>query len=246
MESVLHVLSTTSTNDAIIQFLSSGRELPEGFLIYSDFQTKGRGQAGNSWESEPGKNLTFSIILYPDFIRPDMQFLISQMVSLAIRDYLMSYCGLDNVMVKWPNDIYCGDKKICGILIETSLVGHRFEYAVLGVGLNLNQEVFKSNAPNPVSVFQLTGENVDVDQAAKDIQKVIMSWYMKLVDGNFDLVRKSYFDSLYRKSGFYSFSDCNGKFEASIDQVLDSGQLILKTMFGQKKSYWHKEVEFII
>ena len=124
----------SSTNTVAIELLKK-EELPEGTIIWADEQTKGRGQRGNSWESEPGTNLTISIILFPHFLKAEDQFLLSKVTSLAITDYLAN--RFNQVTIKWPNDIYVANDKIAGILIENSIIGSSFEYAVIGIGLNI-------------------------------------------------------------------------------------------------------------
>ena len=149
-----HLAETDSTN-TYLQQLDADRHLPEGYIAYTDTQRAGRGQRGNSWESQPGKNLTFSLLLRPEHIPANQQFLLSQAVSLAATDVLNRYAS--GFSIKWPNDIYWEDKKIAGILIENVLSGSTFARSIVGIGLNINQERFISDAPNPVSLFQITG-----------------------------------------------------------------------------------------
>ena len=151
---IIRLDETNSTNNYLRELLA-GDALPEGSLVIADFQTAGKGQVGNSWESEARKNLMFSLLLYPDFLPANRQFLISQIASLSVKETLDGY--IDSVTVKWPNDIYWKDRKICGMLIENDLSGQHLYCSVIGIGLNINQEVFRSNAPNPVSLTQITG-----------------------------------------------------------------------------------------
>src|SRR5680860_150521 len=147
-----------STNNYANQLILSNAE--EGTVVLAQFQKKGRGQQGNQWESQSGKNLLASIILYPKFLKAGNQFLISKMVSLGLVEYLRH--EVRDVSIKWPNDIYIGNKKIAGILIENAIKGRNLFSTVIGVGLNLNQKNFLSDAPNPVSLYQLTGKEYNI------------------------------------------------------------------------------------
>ena len=245
MEQIIHIADTTSTSDTLLELVKSNKQLAEGTMVCADFQTNGRGQASNKWESERGKNLLFSILTFPDFIRPSQQFLISQAASLAVVDFLSLCCGLKDIKVKWPNDIYCGDGKICGMLIETSLLGANFEYAIAGVGININQTEFFSNAPNPVSVCQLNGKIFNLDICAVQMHQFYMARYMQLCNGEYDSIRQEYKKMLYWNDGQHRYCDADGEFDAEIADVKDSGVLVLKTSDGNLREYWHKEVEFM-
>ena len=143
-----------STNTRLVALHS---ELPDRTVYAARFQTAGRGQQGNRWESRAGENLMFSILLKPDFLPASDQFILSQIVALGLLDYLQSR-GL-TATIKWPNDIYAGDRKICGTLIETGLADKRVSWAVAGIGLNVNQQVFDPSLPNPTSMTLETGRN---------------------------------------------------------------------------------------
>ncbi|HEY5592856.1 MAG TPA: biotin--[acetyl-CoA-carboxylase] ligase, partial [Paludibacter sp.] len=199
MSDSLFIKQTPSTNALLWEQIRENN-LPEGFVVFTDFQTAGKGQMGNAWESESGKNLLLSLVLYPEKVKPDEQFLISQLVSVAIKKTLDEYT--DNITVKWPNDIYWNDKKIAGILIENSLQGNSIKIVVIGIGLNVNQKVFLSDAPNPVSLFQITGKSQVANSLLNDIRKNIMDLYFNL-DAN--KIRDEYAEILYRKAGVHKF-----------------------------------------
>ena len=161
---LIHISETNSTNSYLQNFCA--KEKTEEFTtVAADYQTSGRGQRGNSWESEPHKNLLFSFVLFPEFLEARRQFLISQIVSLAIKEELDTYT--DDVSIKWPNDIYWKEKKICGILIENDLIGRNISRSIAGIGININQEEFHSPAPNPVSLYQITGKQYDIYEVLK-------------------------------------------------------------------------------
>lgn len=243
MENIIHLAETKSTN----QFLSNllRKEKPaEGSIILADLQTAGKGQADSLWESERGKNLTFSMVLYPDFMEAQDQFIISQLVSLALIDTLVS--KVKNTSIKWPNDIYVGDKKIAGILIENVLCGKYLESCVIGIGLNVNQEAFLSDAPNPISLKQLTNENFDLTLLLEEIRTNIYVRYMQVVSGKKGAIIDKYLSNLYRKTGFYPYQSQGTIFKAKINSVLPSGELVIETQEGEVKTVGFKEIDFIL
>lgn len=240
MEDHCFIESTNSTNELMRQLLTE-KKLPEGYIVHTGFQTTGKGQAGNSWESEHDKNLLFSMVLYPAQIPVEEQFLVSQLVSVALIKVLAK--RVSNVTVKWPNDIYIGDKKVAGILIENTWKGNKIGFSVIGIGLNVNQSEFFSDAPNPVSLFQITGTETDRDALLGDIRAQIMNEYLQSQPQK---IRKDYLEALYRKRGFFPFRNAEGEFMAEIVDVQPDGQLELQTEDGEKKEFYFKEVSFVI
>lgn len=248
MDTIIHLDTVTSTNDELLRILNEKiDEVPEGTMVYADVQTKGRGQVGNHWESEKGKNLLTSVAVFPDFLAADQQFLITQVGALAVVDFLSTYVGLDQLSVKWPNDVYVGDKKISGTLNEAMLMGRTIAYVVLGVGINLNQSVFSDYPLNPVSAVQLTGREYDVDKAAVLFRQCLMARYMQLVNGGEDTIRSEYMDVLYRKSGFYEYIDeAESRFSARIVKVHPAGELELELESGEHRIFLFKQVSCVL
>ena len=171
---ILRVAETASTN-SLLRELSVKESLPEGSAVIADFQTAGRGQVGNVWESEAGKNLLFSMVLYPTCIPANRQFLISQIAALSVKETLDLYT--EQIAVKWPNDVYWKDQKICGMLIENDLSGHNLYRSIIGIGINLNQAVFRGDAPNPVSLFQITGKEVSREEVLERFLSIFYRYY---------------------------------------------------------------------
>lgn len=233
----------TSTNSHAIRLLDTERPV-EGTIISTAHQTAGRGQPGNKWESEAGKNLLFSVILYPSMIRPVEQFIISMALSLGIHDFLKD--KIQKCTIKWPNDIYAGNDKIAGILIENSLTGPKISYSVAGIGLNVNQTRFLSSAPNPVSMKLITGIDYDTELCLQELARSLDKRYDMLKEGEFRLIKNDYLSSLYRYGEWSRFKDGYGLFEARITSVLDDGKLILENRQKTGKGYYFKEIEFII
>ena len=235
-------LSSTHSTNALLKEMLKADKLPPFFAVRTAFQSAGKGQAGNSWESERGKNLLFSMVLYPHHIAIDKQFVISQLVSVAIVNVLSKF--IDNVSIKWPNDIYCGDKKLGGILIENNLRGTRIEHTIVGIGINVNQPVFRSNAPNPVSIYQLTQKKLAVKKLFVEIKGEICRIYST---NNYLCVADDYKNLLYRKQGIHLYRDkANQLFGAEIVAVEADGELVLKNENGENKGYYFKEIEFMI
>lgn len=235
----MYLRETRSTNLVLKEMLHE-YELLEGFVLRTDFQSAGKGQPGNSWESEKGKNLLFSVLLYPQHIAIDQQFILSQLVSVAILRTLNSFCA--GFSIKWPNDIYFGDKKIGGILIENSLQGSKLNTSIVGIGLNINQKTFRSDAPNPVSLRQITAKNQRRKNILQDVLNNIYELYSKM---DVDTIRNEYFENLYRRVGFYTYRDNKGLFEAELAGIESDGCLKLKTRTGEIRAYYFKEVAFV-
>jgi len=240
MGNTFYTKQTHSTNVLLWEMIRE-KSLPEGFVVQTDFQTAGKGQVGNSWESEAGRNLLFSMVLYPQRVTVDNQFLLSQLVSLGIKEALDEYT--DGITVKWPNDIYWNDKKLVGILIENSLQGTKIKSSVIGIGLNVNQKVFVSNAPNPVSLLQITGRRQNRKLLLTKICQNIQKLYTEL---SVTKIRAEYAEALYRKEGFYAYRANDETFQAKIISVHPDGQLELETKAGERKGFYFKEVSFVL
>ena len=220
------------------------QKVKEGTIISADFQTGGRGQRGNGWMSENGKNLLFSIVLYPDAVKANEQFLISQVVSLAVADFLRKYT--DGITIKWPNDIYWRENKICGILIENAIEGDKIKESVCGIGINLNQESFDDSLPNPVSLKQITGEYYKQSIMLGEVRELLFSYYEQLRRGEMQIIAENYRDSLFRKTGYHLFNDNTNDFIARIKDVASDGTLVLQTKSGDERRFAFKEVRYVL
>jgi len=231
-----------SSTNAIASFMLRVEKPVEGTVITAAFQEEGRGQKGNSWESEPGKNLLMSIILYPDMVRPEEQFIISQMVSLAVYDLVRT--ETPDGKIKWPNDIYVANDKIAGILIENSIMGETISNSIIGIGLNVNQKIFRSNAPNPVSLAQVTGRKHDVSLITGQIIKLLDMRYDMVINGDKDLLTKAYHNALYRCNEWHGYTDSEGGFNGMIEGVSPDGRLMVKRENGTVRGYAFKEIDY--
>ena len=233
---------TNSTNDYLKE-LTHRQVLEEGTVVVTRSQTAGKGQRGNAWESEAGKNITCSILLYPSFLPVQRIFLLSEVIALSVKEMLDAYT--DRITVKWPNDVYFEERKIAGILIENELMGNRYDLSVAGIGLNINQEYFLSDAPNPVSLKQITGKDYDTGALLKELVRNILYRYEQLKSGDAADIIRTYHNALYRKTGFHRYEDDKGMFLARIDRVSDDGFLHLVTSHNEERSYTFKAVRFL-
>lgn len=240
---IIQLQEVDSTNTYLRQIVTT-QNLLEGDVVCSDFQTGGRGQKGNTWQSNAAENLLFSILLQPDFVEAKEQFIISQIVSVAIKNVLDKYT--DGISVKWPNDIYRYDQKICGILIENDLCESRIMQSIIGIGLNVNQEFFDvEKAPKAVSLRQVTGRMFDRGIILTEILEELKHLYDIAKNNNVVIINK-YKDSLYRKHGYHKYQLADGVvFNARIIDVELMGNLILETESGEMRRFAFKEVIFL-
>lgn len=243
-ETFIHLNKTHSTNSYLRELIMREKEQPEGTVVITDYQTAGRGQKGNSWESERGKNLTFSILLHPNHIPPGKQFILSQLISIAIVGVLKKYDR--HFTIKWPNDIYWKEKKIAGMLIEVDLTGSSLSNAIIGIGININQRHFKSDAPNPVSLTQITGKEHNLSELLEKILDSIVDEYNKYTPDNEEEIRQKYMALLFRNKGVYPYLYGEEIFNASIEGIEPNGQLILKKENGSIHTFAFKEISFVI
>ncbi|MPN29044.1 Bifunctional ligase/repressor BirA [bioreactor metagenome] len=214
------------------------------------YQTNGRGQKGNTWESAEGENLTFSILIKPKFIKAEDQFLISQITTLGIVNYLKNR-GI-NSLIKWPNDIYVNNRKICGILIEHYLGGDKLSASIIGIGLNVNQREFASDAPNPTSMINETGTSFVIE---KELELLVSSievlYYAADIEYYGKIMKKTeedYLTHLYHLNEYqlYEVTGTNERFEAKITGIDKYACLVLERRNGVVKSYAFKEIRYIL
>jgi BirA family biotin operon repressor/biotin-[acetyl-CoA-carboxylase] ligase len=218
--------------------------ISEGTIIYTNFQSAGRGQKANRWESEDGKNLLFSIVLFPEMVIPEDQFIISMFVSLGICDFLKTL--IPACKIKWPNDIYAGDDKIAGILIESSITGNFINNSIAGIGLNINQDHFPVYVPNPVSLKMLTGKNYDPDLCLKQLAGWLDKRYKQLISDRRSEIRNEYISSLYRLNELHNFKAKDGIFSGKILAITDSGCIRIEDRERKIREFFFKEIDFII
>ncbi|MBN8576632.1 MAG: biotin--[acetyl-CoA-carboxylase] ligase [Cytophagales bacterium] len=226
-----------STNSLAMD-LSQRASLAEGTVVITDNQYSGRGQRGNVWKSEPGKNLTFSVVLKPK-VRPDEQFVLTQVVALAVADYVATKTPA--VKIKWPNDILVNEKKVCGILIESSLAGAKVQFVIAGVGLNINQTVFES--PRATSLQAQTEVAFNLNTELHALLLLLETRYVQLLNGQVHQLRLDYHANLYRLGQPSEFVTRHEHFAGVIHSVNAQGKLLV-SVGNEVRPFELKEIAF--
>ena len=243
----IHFTETTSTN-AIAR-----EQLPHCpsplLLITADHQTAGRGQRGNIWEASPAANLLFTLALRPTMVKASEQFVICELVSVVLCEVLSHY--VPDIRIKWPNDIYYRDHKLCGILIEHDICGAHLAQTLIGVGLNVNQTRFTSDAPNPISLCHILGHTTDRETLLNAITHAFAEQYQSLLTTPdiaqwYAALHTRYTSLLYRLGTPALYRDVQGSFRATLHHVEMDGRLCLEDELGTLRNYLFKEVAYVI
>ncbi len=235
-----------STNRFLNDYRPSDDE--DTTFVWSESQTAGKGCGTNTWESEPGRNLTFSILLHPRRVPISSQFIISMANALALREALLTYST--EITIKWPNDIYWRDRKLAGTLIENKLQHGGIRASIIGTGLNVNQEVFLSDAPNPVSLAQIAGHPLDREEVRTTLVECLTRYFSLLDDESaWPDIRRHYHRALYRLGETHPYRTAGGRlFHARLSHVEDDGTLVLEEedhSGSHELRFGFKEVEFV-
>ncbi|MEM6736036.1 MAG: biotin--[acetyl-CoA-carboxylase] ligase [Bacteroidota bacterium] len=229
-----------STNDELSSMVKN-ESVPEGTVIYTDHQFKGRGQRGDKWEDEPGKSVLFSILLKPSALSLSSQYLLNLVTGLAVLDTLKEKTRA-SLKLKWPNDIYLNNKKIAGVLIENNIKGRNIEFSVVGIGLNLNQKSVKIH--QATSLLFETGVLYDRDDFLEDLLIYMEYWYLKLTHGKYHEIREAYHYSLLWKDEIRTFRDTHSVFKGIIKGINEYGKLIIEKK-NEEFTYNVKEIQFV-
>lgn len=231
-----------STNNFALKLLKN--DLPsEGTIVYTKSQVAGRGQRGNVWQSQTGKNITMSLILYPKMLLASQQFYLTQAISLAVCQFLKDLTK-KNFHIKWPNDIFYKNKKIGGILIENTLRGSQLANSVIGIGININQTVFE-NLDNVTSLQLITGKEHKPILLAKKLCHYLEVQYLQLKADKKAYIKRDYLKSLYRYGELHPFQTPKMVFEGTIVDVLANGKLLVMDKNGRSREFGFKEVKFL-
>ena len=235
--------SLPSTNIQAVKDIQEGTAY-DGKVILTGDQTQGKGNGSNQWESEIGKNLTFSLLVEPNFLKPAEQFVLTQLISIALYEALSHILSPEKLFIKWPNDLYYDKKKIAGVLIQNYVKGEKINIAVIGVGLNVNQETFLSDAPNPASLIHFTGKEINIRSLLDEILKNFESHYDTLDNPQKrNELHEKYLKHLYLRNHWANFTDESGTFSGKITGINDYGQLHIKDSDGTKRTYGFKEIK---
>ena len=239
---IIYKQSIASTNDEAKKLLQTGK-IEDFTILSASEQHTGRGQRQNKWHSQKGKNLTFSIITFPSFIKVSDQFYLSKVISLGIIEYLNT--KEEKFKIKWPNDIYYNDKKICGILIENSISGSTIKSSVIGIGLNINQTKFPDYLPDAISLSVIKNKEYNLEEELNKLLIDILKNYNSLKIKPYSEIDNLYHNNLYKLNELSEFKDSTGFFKGKITGTLPEGKLVIQTEANQMRSYNFKEVEFI-
>jgi len=217
--------------------------LEEGYLLRADFQDDGKGQGNALWESEKGQNLLFSFVLRPQELALEDQFYISMTVSLALHSLVELYLPNKKIKIKWPNDIYVDNQKIAGILIENAIQGNKFEWLIVGIGLNVNQEIFHADASTAISFKMLQSKSLSVDKLLIEFEEIFAQIYAQLNRGNYEGIKSDYLKLMYQRNEWKSYRNNGIEFTGKILGIDNFGFLRMETPSGER-SFDIKEVEY--
>lgn len=241
---IKYLPSCHSTNDIAVQMIQSENKVFEGTVIITDNQTAGRGQRGNVWEANTGENLTFSLIMKPNFLKASEQFQLNVAVSMGVFDFLSEFID-ENLKVKWSNDIYFGNKKMGGILIENSLQGYQIGHSIIGIGLNINQTEFSNERATSLRKITRNPLKYDLSELLKKLLESIEINYLKIKNNTYESLKIRYLNNLYRFKEFHYFRKNGEQFLGQIKEIDETGKLGIETD-GNVFFYDFKEVEFVI
>lgn len=220
--------------------------LPEGTVVLAKHQTNGIGQSGNSWSSEEGKNLTFSVMLRPTFLPVAAQFELHKVLSVAVCTTLQQILSeRDDIRIKWPNDIYVGNCKICGMLVNNKISGNLYTFAVAGIGLNVNQTAFDPSLPNPTSLKTVTGKDFETFDVLQALLREIGIWYQKLKLGETSEINQNYMKNMLNLGQQKSYHYHNDTIGATITGIDKFGHLQLQTADNKAITCNIKEIQYI-
>ncbi len=240
----IYLHKTDSTNKELWRMIDQEIHPEEATVLQAGWQSEGRGQANTTWESKPGENLLFSVLLKPVFLKPSLQFLLNQCIAVSLRAGIAAMCKDHHFVIKWPNDIYVEGRKIAGTLIENRIMGKEISWTVVGIGININQTVFPDDIPHPASLRMLTGGDWDAGSCLDEVMKQLLFHYQKLQSGNIDYVREHYLRHLWGFQNKMHFIREGQSMIATVRGVDENGKLLLENQHGSIKAFDIKEIQF--
>jgi len=242
---IIHLDSVASTNDYLNNLLTTCL-LNEGTIVITDNQLAGKGLDKNTWESKKGENLTLSIFLRPSFLPIEKQFMLNKVISLAVCNFIELQLPGENIKIKWPNDIYIGNQKAAGILINNSLQGSKFVFSIVGIGLNVNQTIFLSDAPNPVSISMKKGKSLNLNDCLLQLCNCIDIFYNRLQTDTWKTIDNEYLSHLFQYQLLKTYYYKGKIIQATITGISSFGKLQLAVASGDKIECDLKEITFIV
>ncbi|MES2138601.1 MAG: biotin--[acetyl-CoA-carboxylase] ligase [Bacteroidota bacterium] len=246
-QNCIHLKSIDSTNSYASQLLGQIKPA-EGTLIYTFDQQNGKGQRGNTWETEPNKNVASSFILYPSFLQASKQFLLNKIVSLAVADLMAELLKpadkTSEIRIKWPNDIYVGSKKVAGILIENTLRENNIQNAIVGIGININQAAFNADI-NATSMSLIINKEFDLMQVLEKLSEFIEARYLQLKANKLESIDAAYLQNLYQLNEWHNYTSGDQLFEGKIIGISAIGKLQVELKTNEIKEFDLKEIKFV-
>lgn len=231
-----------STNNYAMARVQAGMA-SHGMAWFAHEQTAGKGQRGKGWETQPGKNIAMSLVLQPDFLDARQQFYLSAAIALACFEFFSGYAG-EETKIKWPNDLFWRDRKAGGVLIENVFHGKKWKWAIVGIGININQVSFDKAIKNPVSLKQITGKEFDTVALAKELYTLLMKKIQELSTRSFDKILEDYNTHLYKLNKNVLLKIENSIFETVIKTISAEGKLL--TVDSTDREFDFGEVEWIL
>ena len=247
-KNTLFLLEVESTNTYAMNMLRNVNAI-EGTLIYTDNQTKGKGQRGASWNSETASNVTASVILKPHFLSIENSFYLSKISALTVYDVLAEILDESqyDIKIKWPNDILVNKRKIAGILIENNFNHLFIQHSVVGIGLNVNQTVFDGLENTVTSLQLLTNRHFDRNDVLEKLCIHLEKWYLKLKELKFGFIDEHYMNHLFGLNRVMPFIDVHeNRFEGTIKGITREGKLAVETANSNVVEFEVKQVKFIL
>lgn len=241
-QNIIYETTCASTNTMAARHLQE-QALPEGTVIITDHQYRGRGQGNNIWHSMPHQNLTFSVVLYPTFLEVSQGFALNIITALALHQVLSAYIP-SNLTIKWPNDIYYRKQKMSGILIENTVVKRSFKLSVVGIGVNINQEHFPMQSPT--SLIRICRHTLDLNHVLTSLLTALERNYLQLRSLGIESLREVYLSKMYNIDEVHTFQDANQRFQGSIRGIDAIGRLIVERSDGVLQPYALQEVSFVV
>jgi BirA family transcriptional regulator, biotin operon repressor / biotin---[acetyl-CoA-carboxylase] ligase len=242
----IELQSIDSTNNYALERIHAGLA-QHGAAFFAHEQVAGKGQRGKTWIAERGSNLILSIVIQPRAIVLSQQFQLNACIAVSVCEFFKKYAGKENTRIKWPNDLYWQDRKAGGVLIE-NLIGQsatgNWQWAVAGIGININQVSFPPELKNAVSLAQITGKKFNTAELARELCEVLESNYKLLCNNGFDRIYELYLDQLYKKGQTVRFKKNNRIFEALVKTVSSYGTLIVQ--HAMEEEFTSGEIEWRI
>ena len=236
---------TVSSTNSYLSDLQKTDRLPEGTIVTARFQASGKGQYGNGWESAKGENLLLSFLWYPQFVELHQAHYLNMAFAVAVSDLAVDLLQQE-VSIKWPNDIYFGNKKLGGMLMENVLGQDKIKQAILGIGMNVNQVQFSPLLPNPISLKNITGNHFDLESLKNGLCNFLEQRYLQLRKGDFLAIREIYHQRLYRHGKWEWFEAYGRKFKGMIMGVNRDGQLMIQEESGHSSVHDMKQIRYLI